>query len=251
MNNSPSMRGGGFKSILAIVGLLVFSPIAPAQPEKPEASPAPATQPSTLPHITIDRANLRLDLEGVVVLREADWLELLACSPKSREHESILTIAARPSHIHLALLTLGLEPGSPRKSWREGDTPKWSESFGPKVAVTLVYEAEGKRVEVGANEWILNKKTNEPLKGNALIFTGSRMIPIEGKEVYLADLNGTVLSLVNFGDDLLVRQTPLTNDTDEESIGVNTKAVPPIGTKVTVRLTVVKEEKPAATQPGK
>lgn len=66
-----------------------------------------------LPHLRIDRQANVLDLEAKVVLREGEWIELIACSPGTQEHESLVVVNARPSHIHLALLTLGLEPGKP------------------------------------------------------------------------------------------------------------------------------------------
>ena len=58
----------------------------------------------------------------------------------------------------------------------------------------------------------------------------------EGKSVYLADLNGSILSLVHFGDELLARSTRLTRISDEEAwVSVSDK-VPAVGTKVTLRL---------------
>ncbi len=217
---------------------------SPAAP--PPSATSPATTPATLPaqglpHISIDRQHRTIDLEATVVLREAKWLELLACSPKSREHESILTVPARPSHIHVALLMLGLEAGSPMRSWLEGDEAKWSPPHGPKVRITILYEESGKRVEVPANEWIINQNTHEPMKGNIWLFAGSAIGEVEGEKVYYADLNGTVVSLVNFGDDLLSRDTTMTNDDDNSTWGTRTEKIPPVGTKVTLRLTPVDE----------
>ena len=91
---------------------------ANAPTTSPNSAPAtaPATQPSAaagLPGITVDRAARCIDIEAVIVQRDAPWLELLACTKGSREHEAILSVTAKPSHIHLALIMLGLEPGAP------------------------------------------------------------------------------------------------------------------------------------------
>ena len=45
-------------------------------------------------------------------------------------------------------------------------------------------------------------------------------------EIYLADLNGSVISLVNFGDDLLTRHTKLTNQTDDGQWTANKAQIP-------------------------
>lgn len=231
-----------------VAGLLVAAVLTAVSPSIQAQGLPPASQPAGgLPHVTIDRQQRCIDLEATVVLHESEWLELLACSPRSREHEAILTIPARPSHIHLALLTLGVQPGAPMKWWRQGDQAKWSDPTGPRIAVTILFEQNGKKVEIPANEWILNQKTKEVLQGNHWIFTGSEFSELDGERVYRADLNGTVISLVNFGDDLLSRQTEMTNTDDDSTWGVNVKAVPPVGTKVIVRLKPLEN---AATQPA-
>ncbi|MCX5658835.1 MAG: YdjY domain-containing protein [Planctomycetota bacterium] len=212
-----------------------------------------ATQPATLPHIRVDPQKRFIDVEGHVIVRDAKWLELLACTPKSREHEALLTVDARPSHIHLALLLLGLEPGSPLTWKREGEKIEVTPPHGPRVAVTLIYEKEGKPVEVPANKWVVNQKTHEVFAGNIWLFAGSKMVEYEGQSMYLADANGTAIALVNFGDDLLTRDTKMTNQSDDETWGCNTAEIPPVGTAVTMRIRPVKEaagETGAATQPG-
>ena len=40
-------------------------------------------------------------------------LELVACTKGAKEHESIVTIEARPMHVHAALLMLGARNGHP------------------------------------------------------------------------------------------------------------------------------------------
>lgn len=256
MRHTPQTRRPGFFIAACLAGccVSVFTGRSPADP--PPAATQPATAPAPapgilpaggLPHIKIDRERRTIDLEATVVLREAKWLELLACSPKSREHESILTVPARPSHIHVALMVLGLEAGAPMRSWLEGEEAKWSPPRGPKVRITILYTKDGKRVEVPANEWVVDQNTHEPMKGDAWVFAGSSIGEVEGEKVYYADLNGTVVSLVNFGDDLLSRDTTMTNDNDNSTWGTRTEKIPPVGTKVTLRLTPVDEP---ATKPA-
>jgi len=62
-----------------------------------------------------------VDVESSVCLRHG-LLELIVCTKGTKEHESIIMIEAKPSHIHTALLLLGAVPGNPamRKPIDEG-----------------------------------------------------------------------------------------------------------------------------------
>lgn len=197
-----------------------------------------------LPGIHVDRKNKVVDVEGKIILPlNADWLELLACAPKSREHESIVRIEAKPSHIHGALLLIGLKPGAPGRAERVGCAWVYHAPKGAAVAVTIVYEKDGKQVEVAANEWIIEQKTKAKLPDNVWLFTGSTIYEVDGKGVYLADIEGNILSLVNFGNEVLARKTARRGGQEGGNTwGANAKEIPPIGTKVLVRLKAAKEE---------
>jgi len=222
---------------ILLAGLAVFAGANDSDPSNTASTPPTAR---SMDHIQIDRDAGRIDLDAQVVLRDGDWLELLACAPKSREHESILTVNARPSHIHLALLMLGLKPGSPMNWYKEKDQIVMRPPSGPKVAISLLYQHDGKQLEVPANEWIVNQETGEVLAGNQWLFAGSNFAEVNGKRVYAADLNGTIISLVNFGDDILARSTKVTNRDDNAVWAANTEQIPPEGTAVTIRLQVLK-----------
>ena len=247
------------KMSLTRVILVAFACLAAAESKPPAGRTA--SEPSTpraadvagkqrrLPHLRVDRKKKLVDIDATVALREGDWIELLACLRGSREHESILTVSARPSHIHLALLMLGAESGSPMM-WRlEGEEIKIRPPSGAKVAVSIVTEKDGKTIETKANEWIVNQKTKQIMSDNIWLFTGSGFAEWDGKQVYRADAGGSVISLVNFGDDMLARPTRLTSHDDDALWGARTKAIPPIGTAVTVRLRPL--PKAAKPKPGK
>ena len=78
-----------------------------------------------------------------------------------------------------------------------------------------------------------------------LIAHNHRQITVVGDEdqtIYMADLNGTVVSLVNFGDDVLARATDVTHNNDDGMWSAVTDRIPPVGTKVTIRLIPVRQE---------
>lgn len=224
-----------------LIGVMTVLVVAGAAAVAQQTQPA-AGEP--IPGLTVHREAGYIDLDATVVGRGTEWLELIACSPKSREHESIVTVTAKPSHIHLALLTLGLEPGAPLSWEGKGEDVVVHPPHGPVVEVFFVVpgEAEGPAVEVPANRWVLNRETGEPLGANRWLFAGSVFRSYEGRQIYMADLNGTVVSLVSFGDDLLVRPTTMTNQTDQQVWQANAELIPPEGTRLTLRLRPVVEE---------
>lgn len=203
--------------------------------------------------LTINREQRTVDIDAKVCLREAEFLEQFACSPNTREHESILVLLAQPSMIHTSMLLLGIEPGAPIRWIEEGDTVRTLPPHGPEVEVFVVTtDDEGEETLVPANTWVLDQKTDEPMAGNTWLFAGSKFVEVNGEEMYVADAYGTAISLVSFGDDLLARAGDLTdqNDSHGKVWGTNTDAIPAVGTEVRVRLVLpAASENPAPAAP--
>ncbi len=202
--------------------------------------------------MTIDREAGTLTLDAEVVLTEG-WLECLACVPGSKEHESIITIATPPSVVHLGLLTLGAVPGEPLKVILESnDEYRFIPPSGQQVTIEFLYEKDGQLVVEPANRWIRLEGTDDVLEGNTWVFAGSKMRAFEDEAVYMADLEGVTISLVSFGSDLLAHDNTLTDQNDVHNMAfvANTAVIPPVGTQIRVRLTVVPEPPAAASAPA-
>lgn len=197
------------------------------------ASPSKRT---VMPGLVIDQTHKTVDIQAKVVLRDGDWLELLLCTPGTKEHESILITVARPSHIHLGLIMIGLKPGNPMTGKKVGDQLQITTAKGPAVTVELIYQQDGKTVKCPANEWIFDKVTKQTMFSDQWLFTGSNFIKAHDQSIYRADANGSVITLVHFGDDLLARKTDLHSRNDNARWQAQTKLIPPVGTPVTIRL---------------
>ncbi|MFG0249756.1 MAG: YdjY domain-containing protein [Phycisphaeraceae bacterium JB051] len=189
-----------------------------------------------LPGVVVNHDQKFVDVTAKVVLRDGDWLELLLCTPGTREHESILTTTAKPSHIHLALVMLGLEPGHPMTGQKVGDKLEVTAASGPLVAIDLHYTLEDKAITVPANQWVYDKNTKQDLPDNQWLFAGSSFIKTNDQRLYRADINGSVITLVHFGDDLLARKTNLTSRNDNARWQARTEKIPPVGTPLIIRL---------------
>jgi hypothetical protein len=198
--------------------------------EKPRAIP------DALPGVHIAEDRSYIDLDAKVIGNGLEWLELLACSPGSREHESVLTVEARPSHIHLALLLIGAAPGNPQRAVMGEDgqvqtLPAW----GDALQLFLIDPAYPE-VEIPAHELVTDRRTGQMLSDNRWLFTGSRVHEDEQGRAYVADFNGTVVSLVHFGDDLIAHPTNLTQSTDAQALATNPEKLPPQGSAVVLRI---------------
>jgi hypothetical protein len=198
-----------------------------------------------LPGVLINHDQKYVDVTSKVVLREGDWLEQLLCTPGTREHESILTTEARPSHIHLALVMLGVQPGNPMTGKKVGDDMQITPARGPLVSIDLMYTHDKKLITRPANAWIYDKNTEKDLPDNDWMFTASSFVTSNDQTIYRADANGSVITLVHFGDDMLARQTDLTSRNDNARWQARTALIPPLGTTVTLRLKPLPMPKPS------
>lgn len=248
---NPIMHRTGCLALIFASVVMLFAPAntlraddKSEKPGKPSASEQPIPD---FPHLKIDRKKRYVDLEGAVVLREADWIELLACMPRSRVHESLITIKAKPSHIHGAMLIAGYKPGNPWKAEKIKDTWKYFPATGELVELKILYkDKKGKTIEVSPSEWIIESQTKKKLPDSLWMFTGSRILNIKGRDkpLYAADLEGNLFTLVNFGDEVFARQTKLEGGqggAGGDTWSANTKLIPPVGTKLILRIQPAKK----------
>lgn len=222
------------------------SPSAPIPPtttpnEPASAPPAPAINAADAaaqaiyPGVVIDRARGHIDLRGRVVGRAVEWLELLACRPGTREHEAVVTLDAEATHIQLALILLGLEPGTPARAEKIDDTFIIHPPQGPAVELFFVLDDQPE-VEVPANRWVIDQEAGKTMPDNHWLFVGSRSVDHAGQAWFLAEENGTLVSLVNFGDELIGRPTLQSEDGGNVFWTANTPQIPAEGTRVTLRI---------------
>lgn len=168
------------------------------------------------------------------------FLEVLVCSRNSKEHEALVVTDAKASHVHAAMLMIGLEPGSPGAwRWAEGATrPEAVAPKGPRVRVT-VRPIGGEAVEI--REWVVQRDgvTRLPA-GEHLVFAGSMFrtlgAPGQAREVYGADADGTIVGLTAFGAETIAWSGMYSPETAVEQPAWMADAgrVPRFGTEVEV-----------------
>lgn len=185
---------------------------------------------------------------GVVSLREGP-LELFACRRGSKEYESIVAIAVRPSLIHMGLIAIGAKPGKPVEFHPEFVPPS-----GETIEVKLRWKDEqGKIQECLAQDWIAqtgqSSEEAEPdgkkiLKPKVMethwVFTGSMEYRDEDDRVhYIADETGELIGVSNFVGAVLDVPIQSSDSNDALMFEPYTERIPELGTAVTLILTAV------------
>ncbi len=205
--------------------------------------------PAAFPHIRIDIGAKAVELDATVPIRLDDpraprvYLEQLVCIPDTKEHEVVLVTKARPSHVHAALLAIGLEPGKPATWRQEGVRMIPIAPEGDAVRVTLHYtSAAGDKVKAEPRTWIKNAATGEHWPEGDWVFAGSITKERQGRDIYEADAGGTLVGLTSFGTEVVAWPRIISPDSqiEEPEWIADAATVPPMGTKVTVRLEAVK-----------
>jgi hypothetical protein len=219
-------------ALLVLAGLLIPVTSCVAQPPLP-AAPATAPTVGRFPFLEVDARAKQVRVECEALTVDAP-LEFFCCLTGTTEHESVLRSKVRPSHLHAALLMLGLEPGEPVR-FSEA-TRKWLPPHGPPLQITCEFEKDGKPVALPAYRLLRDFKTKREAPPITWIFAGSRMMPGPDarNDVYAADRTGYLVTVVNF--DFAVIDIPDLASNANETLHweSNLERMPPRGTKVTM-----------------
>jgi len=249
-----------------------YAHVSVAAPRPLSTSTAPPdTAPATalvelFPHVRVDRTNALVEFDATLspmLVPDANaplfFLEVLACLPDTREHETLLVCKARPSHIHAALLLIGLKPGEPGGWKLVGDALVPIDPTGDALEVRFVYAdaSQGATpIEADPFDWIISARDRASIKSaiqalaakdsrpaSAWVFAGSRFVTAKqrdglSKEIYDADYSGTVIGLTTFGSEVIAFARTLSPEAgvEEPEWIAQMPALPPAATPVTVRI---------------
>jgi len=206
---------------------------AGAAPRPKPASKTPKVVP--IGAVRVYPAEKRIALDAEVCLREG-VLEFLLVAWQSKTHESVLHTKAKASHLHAALLMLGLTPGKPARWSGEDEHARFLPPAGAGVKLELAWKDKGgkaRRVDAGA--WLAGSDGRQVLRPKQWVFIGSQVLP-DGK--YWAELDGEIISVTNFASAVIDVPFESSNANEQREYFANAKAIPPVGTKVEVIVTV-------------
>ncbi len=177
---------------------------------------------------------------GYVNMDEGNPVELLACTPRGKTHESVLVLNIEPKELQIALLLLGLRQGrNPAAEWAE-DSPEAARPPGDEVQIFVVWAADDgqdkARTEVTAESLLMNQVSGEPLAGCRWVFLGSRMVGHR----FGADIEGSLVA--TYRDPLAILELVHETVNDDTFHGVNSGLCPPEDTPVELVVQVPERE---------
>jgi hypothetical protein len=204
------------------------------------------------PHVKVDAAAKIVEFDGIVCIEAKDPnqpagipLECFVVGPTSgKEHESLILTQAKPSHIHAALLMLGLKNGKPGSFKWEGKE---------RGLISIPPQGDAVRIEVSYADAPFRNLGNWAVHMNGApllpigvtrqadahwLFAGSFFAPFKGGEVYDADMTGIVAGLCTFGGEVLAFPQTISPDSSmvEPDFVASNTLVPPFGTVVKIRI---------------
>jgi hypothetical protein len=221
--------------VLAVLLCLSCATVLADEPPKARPGAGPAAKLSPFPHIRVDVLKRQVAFDAKVCLREG-ILEFLVCSGDAKQHESVLTTQAKPSHVHAALLMFGLMPGKPARRCCDRPEASTLPPQGPELKITARWkDAGGKPHEVPAQQFLKVGEGRKAKVPEKWVFIGSDMLPEGG---YWADGDGELICVANFSSAVIDVPFSSTAKQGFEEFMANPKVVPPKNTKVEVVITV-------------
>lgn len=214
------------------------------------------------PGVRVDVASKVVEFDGVAAVQAHDpetprvYLEVVCCTPDTREHEALVLTRAKPSNVHAGLLMIGLEPGRPGLVDFRGREVRGVPPEGAGVVIEVAWNDEtGAARTAPVESWVRRVEDTRALAAlpqgpgvwgprGGWAFAGSRFVTRrdresgEEREVYDADGAGVVIGLTTFGSEVVAWRQVLS---PESSITVpawivNAESYPAMGTPVTVRI---------------
>ena len=200
--------------------------------------------------VTIDAKSRTVRCSGRVNMAEGGPIELLACLPRGKVHESVLTLDVEPLDLQVALLLLGLEPGrNPAAQYPDG-SPELEKAPGDMVEVCVEWQEPAPEgtdkvtVRRRADELLYNVAARQPLDATTWAFVGSCWV----RERFGADIEGSLIA--TYHDPLAILELPVGLVNDDTWCTVRSDAVPPAGTKVELIIQQPAESKSSPAKEG-
>lgn len=222
----------------AVLIVLCLAAARGAEPELPQGARRLGPHLYALGAVTLDARQRTVRCPGRVNMRQGGPIELLACLPHGKVHESVLVLDVKALDLQLALILLGVEPGrNPAvplaEGQRDGARPpggmvqlfvEWTER--PAAAGQPAGEEQPRRVRRRADELLRNVRTGHPMRQTPWVLVGSRWT----EDGFGADASGSVVT--TFYDPLAVLELPLEQVNDDVWYEADPRVVPPLDTPV-------------------
>lgn len=191
--------------------------------------------------VVLDSEKRTVRCPGRVNMDAGGPIELLACLPRGKTHESVFTLDVEPTDLQVALLLLGLKPGrNPAFEYAE-DSPELERPPGDEALIFVQWprtpsKEDGEVRSCRAEKFLYNVPADTPAAEATWVFMGSRMV---GKG-FGADLDGSLVT--TYHDPLAILELCAPTVNDDIYYFVNERQCPPVGTQVALVVEALPKE---------
>lgn len=178
----------------------------------------------------------RIEIDATIGISKG-LLELVACVPGAKTHETLLIMDINPSDLKAALLLIGLQDGFQLVTVRGKRTID-----GERALINVEWtDKEGKKQSYRVEDLLYNIYTKKAMRHEGWVFIGSRYLehPETGEKVFAARAQGNLI--VTWHDFNAILDTPLPEGADDTTYRAYEGRVPDPGTEVKVIITPYEE----------
>lgn len=165
--------------------------------------------------VWIDATGRALVVSGFVNQVEGA-IELVACGPGGKTHESIFVLKAEAQDIQAALLLMGLKHGEPMGGLGQGPPA------GDEVSIEIEWEQKGRIRRAPAEYFILDYATRRPVRHEGWVFNGSKI----ENNYFLARAEESFIA--TYWDPWAIVNLKSAIGSDDERLAVHRDRVPPL-----------------------
>lgn len=181
--------------------------------------------------VILESEKREIYLSGKINMQKG-MIELLACAPGGKTHESVLVLDVIPHDLQVSLLLLGLEFHGDLEYQGDPRQPK-----GDSVEIWVKWKNGNKERLVRGEDLVYDLESKNTMKRTLWVFTGSRVVD----NVFQADVEKSLIT--TYHDPFTILDNPLIAGGDDEVYQVNEKLVPPKGTPIEVILKAISKPK--------
>lgn len=177
-----------------------------------------------LSNLVIDTDLKEISIPGKINMQKG-LIEVFACSPGGKLHESLIVLDVRPYYLQVALLLLGLNPVEAEHLTNDEDLQAYA-----NLEIWVRWDVDTVINKYRAEALIWDSTKKEIMQEMKWIFRGSMVV----NGIFAAD---EVKSLITtYADPTTIIDNPLITRQNDEVYSVNSKITPPKGTDVEVIL---------------
>ncbi len=231
------------RCVVTLLFIVAFGCVAGCAGPAPESDRDAHAMVEVFPGVRIDREQQIVEVDARVGtdVHHPDtpdvYLEVVVSVPDTRAYEALVVIDAAAEHVHAAMLLAGYLPGSPGRWEQRSGSIVGVEPTGTPVAVHFI--VDGRVIRPAT--WIGLGDDRAPIQDLSWVFAGSGFRSFNGREVYLAGIEGTIVGLTTFGTEMIAARSMHHPESEFEvpSFMANAAEVPVFGTPVVVRFSPV------------